>query len=54
MSGALPLAFEALGLLIPLVQDLVQKNQSGTPVTAADLAAVKVAVDKGNEAIQAS
>lgn len=55
MSAAMiPLAVEALVQLIPLVRTLVDQAQNGTVPTAADIAALNTALDKADDAIQAS
>ena len=54
MSGAIPLVIEALTALIPVVQTLIQQAQSGAVPTADQIAAAEAAIDKANEAIQAS
>ncbi len=54
MSGAVPLAIEALVELIPVVQALVQTAKSGQTPTADDIAVAEMAIDKANAAIQAA
>lgn len=55
MSAAIiPVVVEALTTLTPIVEDLIAKIQSGTPVSQDDLAAAQAAVDKANAAIQAA